>query len=461
MKHYLKAITALICLLLVAGSVYAAPVRMFQNVVGESFQKEFYNPMVANGWADERGFEVERLGILACEQAAKANLVSKQDEQSCNKLFQKWNGLVGKFISVNTFKAKATGVGYWVGSITEMQLPLVIPGTVANKPTANIAVLELKEDFKNLSSRVGDSKMEESRLMGHIAKVSADVEKRDLVTNRKVRGIDGRVKSFENGNFTDAAKAAMDERARAQVDAGVKSLQGSIDAQNTSIENVKGDVAALSDTVDFRMKAMETAIEDSPVLAWGNKLFYAAGAFALLLIAIVWSNWGRTTAVKQEVKKEVTEVKDRLDIVEEQSGGRVDVDKVVLAEIVELVKQLNEEGKGAFQRLLTVGKGSYILRFTFATAGYVKVEGIKDQENAVHIDNLKKTILRAAGSDRIVGIVDSFSIEDDDALIAAGRFSFGKDTPLVIEEGLSLDQVIEGENDSVPSVFKSRIIAAV
>lgn len=409
MSNFKKFCSSVALLLMMVGGAQAESVRIWQNAAGEGFPS-FYASMQKNGWADERGISVEGLRTVAYGYAEKNNLVEASDKQSYTKLFQQWNGLSGEFVTVEAFKAKGVGSGFWIASIEEMQKPVSVSIT---KSDVNTEVTKLQEEVKKLSSRVSASKSEESQLMGQIAKVSAEAETRDRDSRSFFStGIKNVTSLFEKGigDLKKELAGAQDEQVQAKVDHYAAEQKKVDDAQTLSIDAIGNTVAA----VDVRVQTMEKAMKDSPVLAWGNNIFYAAGVLALLLIAAVAIALRRTTAVKQEVKEEVSKVNDRVSVVEEQVGGRVFVDSDTLAEIVELAKQQNEEGKGNFQRLLTVGNDAYTLRFIYTSPGKVKVEGIKDQTEPVKNDNLKSVILRAAGSGRIEGVSKPFSVVDDD-----------------------------------------------
>lgn len=279
-----KNFSALICLLLMAVSVNAvAAVRVWHNSAGEGFGN-FYAAMQKNGWADERGISVSGISDVAYGYAEKAGLVENADKQIFIILFQKWNGLSGEFVSPEAFKAKGTGTGFWIGSLEEMKIPVTSKVT---KTDTTDEILNLQEEIKKLSLKGGKSHEEVVILQSRLEALNAEVKARNEGNTKFKAEIQGTVNSMNQSikslkNEFGAMGSGLDERIQAKVDAGVQSLQGSIDAQNKSVDEAKGDAAAALKTAKGVVQKFDDVTEKV-----GRQGTATIVGFVLLFVAFI------------------------------------------------------------------------------------------------------------------------------------------------------------------------------
>ncbi len=428
-------------LLLLVGGVQAAETRIWQGAASQGFQS-FYQAMETNGWVvPEAGINVNGLAVLAYDHAKSKNLVSASEKESFVKLFRQRNGLKGEYIAVETFRTTGVGNGFFIGSLADMQQ--AVNGTAVSSVTApansEAALQQLKDEVVALTTKEKKSYQDvivlKSKLEALNAGLKAQNESNALFqakTDRSIKDVTQRIVTFEKN-----VEKVIETKVATKVDEGLEPLK---------VANVgfSERLAELQNSFKSLVKQGKKVDELAAVV--GRTTYATAVGFVLLAIALVFLAFkfgtlskkvkkhentifgvGNTKGIAQKVGALQAEVdhhgrsqeqlNDRVVVVEEQAGGKVEYDEVTLASIVEQVKQLNENEMGSFESAFTVEKMIYTLRFTFVEKGYVMIEGVKDQTRPVQIGKIRSVLLRAAGARRIIGIGKAFSLEDDDTVV--------------------------------------------
>jgi len=115
----IRILVTLIGLSLTTMSATAAEgVRVWQNSAGAGFP-QFHAAMVANGHANDQAISTNALGLQAFVFAQSNGYLERVPEANRNPtsyaaLFRRWNGLSSEVISVEQFRAKGSGNGFWL-----------------------------------------------------------------------------------------------------------------------------------------------------------------------------------------------------------------------------------------------------------------------------------------------------------------------------------------------------------
>jgi hypothetical protein len=425
-------------LLLWVGVVQAAEVRIWPEIHDKGFQA-FYDALETNGMAEtELGISTEGLAVVAFGNAKEKGLVAASDKEAFIKLFRQRNGLTGAYISPESFRSIGAGKGFFIGSLADMQQALSNLAPVAKVTAADTALQQLQAEVAALKKN-GESKQDIAALKSKVEALNATLKAQGesnvsfrAKAEKLIKDSNQKIAAFEN-----RIGKVIDQKVEAKVDASVQALKVTDAALDERLDQLMAKFKSLFKQGE-KVDELAAVVDRTAYAAFAGFVLLAAALAALAFRQVktgklvkrhenALSGVGTTRGLVSEVKglearidhsvQAQQQIIDRVTVVEEKAGGRVQYDEVTLATIVEQVKQLNESGAGSFESALTVDGKIYKLRFAFAESGYVMVEGVRDQTRPVQIGKVRSVLLRAAGAGRIVGVGKVFSLEDDDTVV--------------------------------------------
>ncbi len=290
-----KNFVALIAIMLVSFSAFAADARVFVTMSGEGFQVFKSSLEKMEKLQKEQGvefFDTKVLAEAACafgEQNHAALVRKYGTAEKCQGIFLARNNL-GSTITLDSFRAQGQGVGFWLADISTGSVVAETPKVSAPAPEAKVAVAAPQENtaLNTLTTGLASLKKRFDALYekGNEPMTKKDVEvilsvqEKELATRNEI--IESRFEALEKKvEATDAKANATDAKV------------GSLDKRVTGIEK-------------------------SPIVAWGNVVLgvLLTMAFVLCVMAVVVFRKGKAPApqrgaVPHIVSPSVTDAQER------------------------------------------------------------------------------------------------------------------------------------------------------
>jgi hypothetical protein len=248
---------------LVSFSAFAADVRVFGKMSGESFPV-FKQSLEKQGLLqEEKGvqfFDTKELAKAACAfgEENQAALYQKYGtNEKCQGIFLARNGL-GAIMTLDDFRAQGQGAGFWLADISAGSAAVATPKTVASEQKPAVSVPEESRALKALTAGLATLKKRFDSLYE---------DGDEPMTKKGVEAILG----------TQAKEAIeRDKKINARID--------ELSKKQDVLEGRTNEVVAKANTTAERV----TGIENKPIIRWGTEILLGvllSMAFMLCMMA--------------------------------------------------------------------------------------------------------------------------------------------------------------------------------